>query len=148
MIQNPFTQTLVVGFIRIIKRDVPINKQDLVNGDYYDVEQQPASRVYRSKETYEIVKGLKPLGSKLYLWMIHNIQPGAVTIKLNESSLSELFGYSSRHITRMRTELIKAAIIAKKEANEYWVNPRYFAADSRLKLYPANTLLVATTREK
>lgn len=148
MIQNPFTQTLVVNYVRYIKRDVSILKQDLDPGDYYDVEQQPATRVYRSKDNYEVIRQLGPLGSKLYLWIIHNVQSDAVTVKLNELALAELFGYSGRHVARMKSELIRAAIIAKKESNEYWINPRYFASNSRLKLYPENCVRVATLREK
>lgn len=148
MQRNPFLETLVVPYVRVIRRDTPINKTELDEGDYYEFEAQDATRVYRNANTYKVVGQLTAAGTRLLMWMMYNISDDAVTVKLNEQGLSELFEISSRQIARMKAELISAAIIAKKEYNEYWINPKYFASGNRMKLYPGNTLLVATRREK
>lgn len=146
--QNPFTELLVINYIRFIKRDVPEYKTDLQPGDYYDVEQQKATRLYRVNAHCNMMMELSAPGVKLVVWIMYHLQDNAVSIKLNEKKLcAEVFKCSERQFRRTKAELIKAAIIAKKENNDYWVNPRYFASESRLKLYPECAVRVAIRRE-
>lgn len=145
--RNPFLATLAVEFVRVIKRDVPPGKP-LVDGDYYDVETVEATRVLRDKEMMNIVMQLPAPALKLYMYLIYNIQDGAVTVKLDDLKLMQLFDCTDRTVLRMRQALVSAAILAKMKQNVYWVNPRFFASKSRLKLYSAHTVQVALVREK
>lgn len=147
MVKNPFTATLVVPFVRVIKRDVPLNKEELEVGDYYDIESEKSSRVYRNKEHLNELMEMKH-GSKLYLWMLYRISEDAVSIRLDDKMLATELNCSERTVERMRSDLMKAAVIARKQYNEYWINPRFFASDSRLKLFPGHILQVALIREK
>jgi len=148
MHSNPFTPTLVVPIIRIIRRDVPLMKLDLELGDYYEVEAVPSTRLYRIASSYDKIKGLSVTGYRLLMWIMYHIPDDALSIRLDEAKLSVLFECSCKTIQRARVELIKAAIIAKYEANRYWVNPQIFASNSRLKLYEGNTTIIKTVREK
>lgn len=147
MNKNPFTETLIVPFVRVIKRDVQVGKE-LKVGDYYDIEATDYTRVYRDKECLEAVMKLSAPALKLFTYLIYTIPEGAITIRLNEKDLMILMDCSDRSVNRMKRDLIGAAVLAKKEANVYWVNPRYFASKSRLTLFLANTLQVALIREK
>lgn len=145
---NPFTQTLIVPIIRIIRRDVPLMKLDVEQGDYYDVEAVPATRLYRTTASYDKVKDLSATGFRLFLWILYHIPEDQTSIKLDELKLSTIFECSGKTVQRARLELIKAAILAKYENNRYWVNPQVFASNSRLRLYEGNTTIIKTIREK
>lgn len=145
---NPFAQTLVVPIIRIIRRDVPIMKLDLLPGDYYDVEAVPATRLYRIPSSYDKIKDLSVTGYRLLMWILYHIPDDALSIKLDEFKLTTLFRCSCKTVQRARLELVRNAILAKYEDNRYWVNPQVFASNSRLKLYEGNTTIIKTVREK
>lgn len=142
---NPFTQMLAIYYVRFIKRDAPI-REELLRKDYYDVEQQTSVRVY--KDAYEAVEQLTDLGHKLMRWIMYHIPDKAVSIKLGNKTLMSLFKCSDRQVLRMKADLLRCAVIAKRENNEYWVNPRYFAAGNRIQLYPDHTVRAATIREQ
>lgn len=145
---NPFTQTLVVPIIRIIRHNVSQMKLDLEQGDYYDAEAVPSTRLYRINASYDKIKGLSITGYRLVMWVMYHIPDDALSIKLDETKLSQLFNCTCKTIQRARLELIKAAILAKYEQNRYWVNPQVFASSSRLKLYEGNTVIIKTIKEK
>jgi hypothetical protein len=144
--KNPFIENFTVRFVRHIKRDVPLNKE-LEEGDFYDVEAEKCSRVYRKLENLADLMIMKH-GSRLFLWMLYRISEDAISVKLDDKNLAMELKCSERTVERMRAELLEAAVIAKKQYNEYWVNPRFFASDNRLKLFPGHTLQVALVRDK
>ncbi len=148
MTKNPFVETLVVGYVRWIKRDVPLSKTELEPGDYYDVESERCTRIYRNKERLKDLFEMKFGATRLYLWIVYHISDDATAIRLDDKTLAQEFDCSERSIERMRMELTRAAVIARKHQNEFWINPRFFASNSRLILYPQCTVKVATYREK
>ena len=145
---NPFIQTLAVPYIRIIKRDVPMAKTSLDKDDTFEVETERHTRVYRNPARLKGILDFSVGGLRLYLWLIYSVRSSQPSIKLNEKTLcEEIFHCSAKQMQRMRQELIAAAVLAKKEANEYWINPVYFSSSDRLKAYPENKVCVATRRE-
>ena len=144
--KNPFTENLTIPFVRHIKRDVPLGKE-LEVGDFYDVEAEKCSRVYRKSHNLADLMSMKH-GSKLFLWMLYRISEEAISICLDDKTLAIEFGCSERTVERMRADLLQAAVIARKQYNEYWVNPRFFASDNRMKLFPGHTTQVALVRDK
>lgn len=146
MNKNPFIETLVVSYVRWIKRDVPVGK-DLQSGDYYDVEAEASTRLYHRPEMRETVLGLSSPALRLFMYIAYKVDDDDTSIKLVEKTLMDYFHCSDRTVDRMKRDLIAAAIISKKEQNEYWINPRFLAPKSRIYLYPGNTLQVALKRE-
>lgn len=147
MNKNPFLETLSIPYLRVIKRDVPVWKEDLKAGDYYEVEKMSSTRLYRDADNFLTLLEMSSSTLKIVFWIMYHIRADATSIRLDDKKLSELLGCTERQFRRVRTELIAKALIAKRQENEYWINPRYFAADSRLKLYKENTHLVTTIRE-
>ena len=145
---NPFIQTLAVPYIRIIKRDVPTHKTSLEERDYFEVEAQRHTRVYRDTERLKDILKFSVGGLRLYLWLIYSVRSSQQYIKIDEHKLTVQFECSGKQVQRMRQELIAAAVLAKKENNEYWINPIYFCAADRLKTFPENKVCVATRREE
>lgn len=150
MNKNPFLETLTVPYLRIIKRDVT-NLQmldpGLQPGDYYDVEIEKSTRVYRSIKRFMAIKDMSAGGLRALMWMMYTIPEKATSIKINDVELSTVLDCSCRQVARIRAELIQFALIAKRKENEYWINPRYFASGDRLKLYPGNTLQEAQIKQ-
>lgn len=143
MYKNPFLETLIVPYIRCIKPEVGVMQQieGLEEGDYFDVEVEKSTRLYRSPQRLADMLQLSSYGLRLAIWIMYNVNEDSISIRLDDLKLSGTFQCSGRQVARMRTDLLKASILAKKKENEYWINPRFFAADSRLKLYPENTVL-------
>jgi hypothetical protein len=147
MNKNPFLETLVVSYVRWIKRDVPPGK-DLQAGDYYDVEAEDSTRLYHRPEMREVIMNLPAPALRLFMYIAYHLRDDATSIKLDEKHIAKYFQCSDRTVDRMKHELIAAAIIAKKEQNEYWTNPRYLAPKSRIYLYPGQAMQVALRREQ
>lgn len=144
MNQNPFLETFTIPYIRLIKRDVPGYKE-LESNDYVEIEQERYTRVYRERGQFEyLIANLSFTGLKMYTWLVYNLAIGADSIALDDVELTRVLGCSDRHVARMRKEMIQFAILAKKKENQYWVNPRFFATESRLKIYPQCKQLVTS----
>lgn len=146
MTKNPFLETFLIPYIKYVKKDVSPMKmleKGLEKDDYFNVELDKYSRVYRNTDHFPVLCGLKANGFKLVLWIIYHIPETATYIKLDDIHLSKVFQCSDRQVARMRKELISNGIIAKRQYNEYWINPRYFSAGDRLKLYSQQAIEVA-----
>lgn len=148
MYQNPFLSTLVIPYIRVIRRDTPAGKSELNKGDYYDLEKIRSTRVYRLEANYERLKDLSVTGYRLFMWILFHLPNNSDSIVLDDKTLAEKFDCSERTILRARLELIQHTILAKRRNNEYWTNPHIFASEGRLSLYEGHTTCVATVREQ
>ena len=144
---NPFLEDFTIPFVRVIHASVPLNKENLEKHDYYDVEQTRATRWYR-KTDFDAIKGLHPSTCLLVLYIMYNIGNDAVDIALDEKTLVREVGMSVRTIRTMKKDLVRNNIIAKRTRSRYWINPRFFASESRLHLYPDNIKKVATIRKR
>lgn len=151
MHKNPFIETLVVPYIRVIKPEVTpmeLMKGDLHESQYYDVEQQKHTRLYRETKHFTDLIALSSSAIKLILWIMYHIPDGSPSIRIDDLQLSAVFQCSGRQMLRMRSELIKAAILSKRDGNSYWINPRYFSSANRIDIYPECAVLVHTIHKK
>jgi hypothetical protein len=151
MNKNPFLETLVIPYVRYIKRDVTqfkLMESGIEAKDYFDVEVTKSTRLYRHDENMQELLDLKAGAIKLFLWIIYNIHESSTFIKLTDTELMTVFQCSDRQVQRMRHELIRRAILAKRQGNEYWINPRYLSGSDRTKLYPGHATQIATIHLK
>lgn len=148
---NPFLSALVVPYIRIIKKEVSdyqLAGDGLEPGDSFHVEAEKYSRLYRNVHTKSMIAALNAPALQLFMWIMLHIPDDALSIKLDETSLTAIFDCSDKTISRMKSTLIANAVIAKREDNRYWINPVFFASSDRLKLYPENAVIVHTIKQR
>lgn len=149
MNNNPFTATLAIPFLRVIKRDVTDYKivKGMDKSDYFDVDKVPSTRVFRGTAHLNEVMKMSASCVKLYFYLILKVQKSELFIRIDDKTICKLFECSERQAARLRAELIKFTIIAKKENNQYWINPRFFCSGDRLKMYSECAVLSYTIKE-
>jgi len=143
--ENPFTQTLIVPFVRVVDL---VEKQDdgTLKNNYHDVELEKFTRVYRNPHNLQQLKRLSSSALWMYNWLVYNATNKH--IQIDDAVMSKEYDCSEYTAGEMRRELVDMAIIAKKHDNVYWLNPRYFCFDDRIKVYPDNAVRQFTIRKK
>lgn len=148
---NPFLSgNFTVPYILFIKRDVSdykIMEHGLEQGDWYEVESEKYTRVYRKSELSSIYLKLSKPALQLLCWIIFKLPEDAQSIKLDELLLMKEFDCCEKTVSRMKTELIRWAVIAKRDTNRFWINPRYFICGDRLKMFPEHKVKILTKKD-
>ncbi|WP_138432398.1 hypothetical protein [Winogradskyella algicola] len=111
----------------------------------YIVDRDYSTKLYRSRDTEDIIFALSNSGQKLFLYLLLHIQRKSDSIQLIPSKIEKKTGMKETSFNKARSELKKKGIIKKKTGRDrmYWVNPHIFFNGNRPKFY-SNHILMAT----
>ena len=130
--RNPFEKQLEIVATKII---------ETVNEGIIErrIEHKPYVKIFPhyayQKDT---IYNLKPTSSKLFNYIIFNIEPSKDFIELNVSKLNKNIFMSEDTIRKAIIELCDVCIINRRESMKatYWINPAYLFSGDRISKYP------------
>lgn len=115
----------------------------------YLAEQRRKSSIYQNPYRVELINALTPSGIKLYLWLVMHLERDNDTIEMNHAKVGKALKFSStRTFYNAVNNLIDLEIIAKKAANEYWINPHYAFNGDRIKYYKKHSDIEVVANRK
>lgn len=84
-------------------------------------------------------KGLSPIGLKIFLFVLGNLNPDNDWIVLKRKEISDKFKIPERTISEGMNQLIELDILARhrptKNGYRYWINTKYLFNGNRKKYY-------------
>lgn len=104
---------------------------------YTMVEQESFTKVYNRSAFRLHIMNLSLKASKLYLWIIYELDPGKDYIWFNRDRIKKELGISDNTYRRAIKELQTAIIILPSIVKDiYWINPDLIFHGSRKDKYP------------
>lgn len=137
-INNPFTHTLVVPFIRYITDTSSLSSAS-VDEYGYDIEAESYTRLYNSKKHRDLIIKLNTNEREMFLALHYFVQTGNDYLTLTYEKMAEFFPsakLSPRKYADTVRGLVKNNVIDLRSKGVYWYNPVYLCAGSRVEMFP------------
>ena len=148
---NPFLSNLIVPYIQVIK-NLKVENGITVSDDSYEIEAAEYVRLYTANGNRdELFNNLSIYARDMLLAIQYMLNRDYQYVVLTYDKMKQLYAvsdprYGLRRYDTTVKELYKYGVIDFKDRskNQFWYNPKYFAAGSRLSMYPQCKVLIST----